>query len=231
MRITMTCLFLAVIGCYNPQVPSGLYRCGEVNVCPDGLGCINGWCGGPPPSPGPTMDAATPPDLQNAPDLAQDCSMCLSGRCVPLSSGVMGCRFAANRPITAQCINGWSQPVSGNPFPGGDAECLRTNTGPADRWLGYHRGWGTGPNAGEATPWWNGQPTAGNSYRWIGLCGTGGDSGWPTQAGYTRAIRCNSGVPEPMSPIKCPRGSTPSDADWDMVTTSDETIGVLCVRR
>lgn len=226
-RTVITAVFLA--GCYNPSIPAGHYRCGAGNLCPDGLLCIDGWCGGTSTA----QDMATEQDMMpTPPDMAQDCGMCLSGKCVPLSNGVMGCRFAANKPISAQCRMGWQQPIAGNPFPG-DAECLRTNTGPLDKWLGYHRAWGTGSNA--ATPpvtlWWNGQPTMGASYRWISICGTGGDSGWGNNAGYTRAIRCNSGVTEPTSPIKCPRGATPGDADWDMVTTADETIGVLCVRR
>lgn len=227
MMLALACL----ADCYRPEIPAGQYRCGVGNLCPDGLACVSGWCGGPPPTESDAAQSAA--DMtQSEPDMSMNCSMCLSNRCADLGNGVRGCYFAPNRPITAQCLTGWRQPIAGMPF-ADDRACLFAGKGLGSVWLGYHRAYGTGSTAAAppVIPWWNGQPSAGTTYRWISMCGDGSPSGWTTQANYGRAYPCISGATgERPSAVLCPRGATPSDADWDMVTTADTTIGVMCVR-
>lgn len=217
-------------GCYNPDLSRVRYTCDPVNpFCPDGLQCVNGWCGGALDAPDQVTTAA---DMATTatPDFALDCSMCVSGACKRLSGTVVGCFSDPLRPISAQCRGNYTIPQQ-MPFPT-DRDCLFIDpTG--TRWLGYLRGWNDREPyyAGTAKPWWNGQPSAGITHRFVSMCGSGADSAWPEQVGYTRVIRCNSGLAgEPSSPVRCPRGATPSDADWDMVT-AEASVGVMCVQR
>lgn len=227
--ITRTLAALTLlVGCYNPNVPSGLYTCANPgDRCPDGLACVAGTCRIPGDNQDPAdmasvvVDASTPP-----PDLAPDCSMCKSGRCAMLPSGVIGCYANPNSPLAQQCQGMYrlaqAMPIS-------DPDCGRT----AGRWLGGARQWNTTPTAVGVTPWWNSQPKNGTTYRVIACCGLSCDSGMdPPLNGWNRAAFCDSGqVLDKPSDVYCPRGSTPSDADWELSASYAGDSGVLCVLR
>lgn len=226
--ITRTLAALTLLaGCYNPSVPSGLYTCANPgDPCPDGLTCVAGMCRIPGDVPVPLPDMASgATDAAPATDLAPDCSMCKSGRCQPLPNGVVGCYANANAPLAQQCQNGYRVPPM---LPMADAECGRS----PGRWLGAVRQWNTQNTAVGVTPWWNSQPATGKTYRVIACCGLSCDSGMdPPLNDYNRAAFCNSGQSgDKPTDIMCPRGATPSDADWELAYSTTTTSGVMCAR-
>lgn len=68
LRATST-LPLLLLGCYQPDFSQTYLRCDveNANRCPDGLSCVDGYCGPPFPSrngaPSPRVDAASPVDM------------------------------------------------------------------------------------------------------------------------------------------------------------------------
>lgn len=221
-------LVLGIFGCYSPDLSHVTYTCSTARPdCPDGLTCVGGICRYPgadvvPPA----MDAAATP-----PDMGTDCSMCLSGRCKMLSAVVVGCYLKPDAPLVSNCLGHYGMPQT-MPFPT-DKDCLYADGDPNQGvWLGFARAWGTSTNgaAPPLKPWWNGQPYTGATYRFIAACGGKADTGWTTMNGYERGMHCMSGqAGDVPTSLKCPRGITPSDADFGQATGSDPAMGVMCV--
>ena len=107
--ITRTLAALTLlVGCYNPNVPSGLYTCANPgDRCPDGLACVAGTCRYPTQDPQPMpVDMASP-----APDMTTFAKppACARGVEVALSSNMAGCggNINAGEFNDTLCRPGW----------------------------------------------------------------------------------------------------------------------------
>lgn len=233
---------LAFAGCYNPQIPSGQYRCDSLTaLCPDGQSCIDGWCRKPGDVPPADMAISAPVDAA-APDMAVNpwdplrkpviVSECNGGPGWRITDRLTLCQHRTTRGWAGNYCDmgrGWS-PATVNPL--SKTECENVP-----------REWGTFSTAarmsGVALPpspgmvaGWTGQA---GPYRWLGMCGnlTQEKATYALAVpldGWTRAFYVQTGVAgEPPATMSLP-GQPPSDSYITNIQDFSEAAGAICVR-
>lgn len=234
MRLSSLLFCAVLVGCFNPNYGGTHFTCTEENpICPDGLECIQGWCGGPASTGG--DGGQTAGDGGSNADMAVK-SGCKSGSGYYISPMAFACPGIYSADPAQLCASGWT-PCAKNPMSVDDCNVPK----PFKNVYGFYIGSTRGAGSLSSSPLITSCSWAGASsqeQRYVFGCGAiegcsqgegcGGFNG-PRCGSYEKVAICErSGA---GYPIHCPKSVPGQESDWLLISNSDPNNGVLCCKQ